>query len=542
MPLHTELQPDALPTEQIGWFRVLGSIEAPAEDLRKLLVWHPFHHTRCTLTLFPGLDALQHRKLVRDVRRLRTINHPALMPVLDVVDAGGRVGILVEGTGGYSLRDCLNEVGALEVEEAVTIFRQILSGISALHHDNLTHGDLRPENIQLDVSGEKLIARIRGLGRGPIERWDLHSHYLSPELASGGNADPRSDVFSLGCIFYECLTGKPPFVEVDPWSRRQEIRDNAQEPLQRLISRLPMEVSFAIDSALKFHSEERFANARAFSRALPSEGRGQTEEVYRNDTSEEVITGQANRQVIDPDRPPRRGFDVTLTADEIADPEEAGAKEKRLPPHTATGDGQRTVVGGDVSRAENHAAPEVPLEKPNMLDPDQGLGDRMASAPVDAVIMGSRLFKVLGAPALATLFLMILWNWNNAQSTFDLREDVAEARSELSPILQRSLALADDVIAVGVEPNKVKPLVARFESADNHAEQVQAGHTLVTSMFRHVRSLKASSDESLNKRRRSLEVQLNALDREFSEYKSKNASLEKVTSGSLLGQLMDMLR
>ena len=166
MPLSTELQPEALPPEQIGWFKVLGTVPSPAEDVRTLLVWHPFHHTRCTLTLFPGIDALQRRTLLSDARKLRTINHPALIPVLDVVESGKQVGLLAEGIGGYSLRDCLDEVGALEVDEAVAIFRQLLGGVAALHHYGVTHGDLRPENIQLDVSGEKLVARLRGVGRG----------------------------------------------------------------------------------------------------------------------------------------------------------------------------------------------------------------------------------------------------------------------------------------------------------------------------------------------------------------------------------------
>jgi serine/threonine protein kinase len=529
MPVSTELQPEGLPAEQIGWFRVLATVDSPAEDIRTVQVWHPFHHARCTLTLFPGIDALQHRALEADARRLRGIGHPALMPVLDVVDAGGRTGLLVQGVGGYSLRDCLNEVGALEVEEAVAIFRQVLSGVAALHQSGLTHGDLRPENIQLDVSEDRLIARLRGLGRATLERWDLHSPYLSPELASGGSADPRADVFSLGCIFYECLAGRAPFSEIDPWSRRQEIRDSPPEPLQNIVDRLPLEVAFAIGSALKFHAAERFANARAFARALPrDEGRLHTEEIRMpRETSEEVITGTHDAEIT-PD-PSNIATDEPVT------------RERRAS-RSAVPEGRHEPTGGATSRAENQPSRPLPTEDSPFLGPEPGLGERMAAAPIDAVIMSSRLLRILAAPALATIFLMVLWNWKGAQDTMALRDDVEAARADLDPLFARSLKMADQVIAVGVEPNLVRPLVASFESANGFNDQLQAGHTLVTTMFRHVRSLKPSSDDALNRQRRTLEVQLNALDREYAEFREKNDSLNEATSGSLLGQLVELLR
>jgi serine/threonine protein kinase len=509
MPVSTESQPEGRSPEQVGWFKVLATMDSPAEDIQTLQVWHPFHHARCTLTLFPGIDVLQHRSLKADARKLRNIGHPALMPVLDVVDASGRTGLLVHGIGGYSLRDCLNEVGALEVEEAVAIFRQLLSGVSALHSHGLTHGDLRPENIQLDVSQEKLIARICGLGRAAIERWDLHSPYLAPELASGGTVDPRADVFSLGCIFYECLAGEAPFAEIDPWSRRKEIRDTPPEPLQNRVDRIPLEVAFAINSALKFHAGERFANARTFSRALPrDDGRLRTEEISMPlDASDALISGTASN----PDDP----------------------SAARTPGE------QAQSADREASSAEN---PDDQFSTEPPAIEESGLGDRMGAVPVNAVIFSSRLFRVLAVPFMATIFLMVLWNWNNAKDTIALRDDVEASRADLDPLLRRSLVMSEQVIAVGVEPNKVRPLVARFDASSGHSEQIQAGHNLVTSMFRQVRSLKASEDESLNQSRRSLEVQLNALDREYVEYKDKNNSLREATSGSLFGQLMDMIR
>jgi hypothetical protein len=532
MPLSTELQTKTLPSEQVSWFKVLSTVESTAEDIRTLLIWHPFHHARCTLTLFPGIDALQHAALTRDARTLRTIGHSALVPVLDVVESSGRTGLLVEGFGGYSLRDCLDEVGALEVDEAVAIFRQLLSGVASLHHHGLTHCDLRPEHIQLDVSGDKLIAQIRGLGRGAIERFDLHSLYLAPELASGGNPDPRADVFSLGCIFYECLSGKPPFVEIDPWSRRQEIRENAPESLQNMVSMLPLEVAFAISSALKFHAGERFANARAFARALPRDAWLQTEEiVIPREPSEEIITGKNNDEW---------AFSIAPDPEQIAEEDAAPAKQYRPPP--AIPDARPTPTGGPASTSERQAARPVPAGKPPFLGGEPGLGERMAAAPVDAVIMGSRLLRVLAAPALATLFLVVLWNWSAARETRALQNAVQESRGELEPIFARSMALSEDVIAVGVEPNKIRPLIARFESADTHAEQVQSGHTLVTAMFRLVRSLRPSGEVELDQRRRRLEVQLNALERDYTEYKAQNASLREVTGGSLVGRLMELIR
>ena len=526
MAVSTELQPDGLSPEQVGWFKILSTVDSSAEDIRTFQVWHPFHHTRCTLTLFPGIDVLQHRSLESDARKLRSIGHPALMPVLDVVDSGGRTGLLVQGTGGYSLRDCLNEVGALEVDEAIAIFRQLLSGVSALHSRDLTHGDLRPENIQLDVSEDRLIARIRGLGRASIERWNLHSPYLAPELASGGTADPRADVFSLGCIFYESLTGEAPFTEIDPWIRRQEIRDSSPQRLQSRGMRLPLEVSFAIDSALKFHASERFASARAFSRALPSDDdRLRTEEISMPLSSSD-------------DRNPIGG---PLS---IGTPPPGGPSPQLVPPERRP-ESDSSAFPAEEEYAPVAEPPVTPETKPSaeseVLE-ELGLGDRMAAAPVNAVIVSSRLLRGLAVPFMATLLLVVMWNWSSAQDTIALKEDVEASMAGLDPLLARSLLMADQVIAVGVEPNKVRPLVARFDSADGHSEQLKAGHYLVTSMFRQVRSLRTSEDDSLNQRRRSLEVQLNAMEREYVEHKEKSASLQDATTGSLLGQLVDLLR
>lgn len=532
MAVPTELQPDGLPPEQVGWFKILSAVDSSAEDIRTFQVWHPFHHTRCTLTLFPGIDVLQHRSLESDARKLRSIGHPALMPVLDVVDSGGRTGLLVQGTGGYSLRDCLNEVGALEVDEAIAIFRQLLSGVSALHSRDLTHGDLRPENIQLDVSEDRLIARIRGLGRASIERWNLHSPYLAPELASGGTADPRADVFSLGCIFYESLTGEAPFSEIDPWIRRQEIRDSSSQRLQSRGMRLPLEVTFAIDSALKFHASERFANARAFARALPrDDDRLRTEEISM------PLSSSDERNTIG--EPLTIGESLTIGVETPGDSSPLHVPSERRP----------EPESGDAPAAEAHAPAAQPAAQPDPKPPaenevieEPGLGDRMAAAPINAVIVSSRLLRVLAVPFMAAFLLMVMWNWSSARDTIALKDDVEASMAGLDPLFARSLLMADKVIAAGVEPNKVRPLIARFDSAEGDREQLQAGHHLVTSMFRLIRSLRASDDASLNQQRRSLEVQLNAMEREYVEHKEKSASLQDATTGSLLGQLVDMLR
>ncbi|HEY9715618.1 MAG TPA: serine/threonine-protein kinase, partial [Chroococcales cyanobacterium] len=174
------------------------------------------------------------KSLKRFEQRARsTVNlvHPCVARTVDIqLTAEGQVFLVVEYMKGESLEDLLAKTGHLSVEHAIDIFRQACEGLEYAHAQDIIHRDLKPSNIMLladgavadevklvdfgvakllsdesdDVKSSGYITRTREVFGSPM--------YMSPEQCMGKRLDARSDIYSLGCVMYETLTGKPPFV------------------------------------------------------------------------------------------------------------------------------------------------------------------------------------------------------------------------------------------------------------------------------------------------------------------------------------------
>ena len=495
------LDPD-LP-DQIDWFRVLGSAAA-ASDLERLRVWHPFHHIRCTLTFYPVTEPQRREALIAAVRRVHRIKHPRLVPVLDLIEQQDRIGLLTSGDDGYTLRDCLQEVGALRVDEAAAIFEQLLSAVGALHRRRLVHGDLCPENILLAVVDGQLIARVRGFGRAPLGRWSPGSCYLAPEQISGGEASSHTDVFALGVLLYECLTGSLPFPAEDAWERRSQIRAGEQRSLAELVERLPMQLSFAVDSALRFDPGQRFASARHFAKAIP--------ETAPLSADSEEVSGALDT--------------MSLTPEE-ADPPAASAPERMEQWLRGAGPAGATVAPDGTSGAP----------------PARSLAGRAAVGAVDALVRGAKLLRSLALPVVAVLLLLVLWAGDGCVDSWSMRSSLFSSRDSLAPVMaSQGMALADEVIAVGVAPNQVRPLVARFEDARGRDEQISAGYSLTMGLLRHLRSLPPTDDPVLQQRRQQAQLGLSRLSQQYNSYDRARSEFERSTDDSIVGFFFSLLR
>ncbi|MEL6349342.1 MAG: protein kinase [Myxococcota bacterium] len=255
----------------LGWFPILGAIGDVDEDSQSLRIWHTFHHQMCDVRLLPCTDDAQRKLMRKAIRRLHRLEHPNLLPVLDLIVRENQIGLIEPAANGYTLRDSLNEMGALNLDEAMTIIKQLLQGVAALHRIGLIHGAIIPENVEFDVSGGELVVHLRGIGPALLGADHPDPNYQAPEGISGGRPDRRADVFALGVIFYECLAGERPYEGDDPWALRKAIRSGEYTPLQERVNNLPLDVAFAVDSALKGDSGLRFADAGAFARAFMSE-------------------------------------------------------------------------------------------------------------------------------------------------------------------------------------------------------------------------------------------------------------------------------
>lgn len=153
----------------------------------------------------------------REARAAARLSHANIVSIYDVGIDEDEHYIVMEYVQGSSLKDKLREEGALKISDAVVIAKDIASGLNHAHENNLVHCDIKPHNILLTSDGHAKIADF-GIARAVTESTMTYSgsvmgsvHYFSPEQAQGGTITPKSDVYSLGVVMYEMLTGKLPF-------------------------------------------------------------------------------------------------------------------------------------------------------------------------------------------------------------------------------------------------------------------------------------------------------------------------------------------
>ena len=170
------------------------------------------------------------KKLEQKLRQVFAVEDPHVFSYRDVLFADGRMVLVASSQEFESLEDLLSKTGHIGPERAIGIFINVARALEACHKRDIVHRDLKPSNILIvddgqyqdqvkvsDFSIAKLIADETSDGR-PDQYMTrgretfVSPLYLSPEQCSGKKVDARSDIYSLGCVMYEALTGKPPFV------------------------------------------------------------------------------------------------------------------------------------------------------------------------------------------------------------------------------------------------------------------------------------------------------------------------------------------
>ena len=167
-------------------------------------------------------DATARARMAREARVLARVNHPNVVTVFDTVQDDGHPFLVMELVGGHTLREVLDRDTRMEPDRAVTIASELVSGLGAAHAQGIVHRDLKPSNIFLTPSGTVKIGDF-GIARMMTDVALTRTGevfgsppYLAPEQLTGEPVDARADLYSVGCVLFEMLAGRPPFIGDDP--------------------------------------------------------------------------------------------------------------------------------------------------------------------------------------------------------------------------------------------------------------------------------------------------------------------------------------
>ncbi len=223
--------------------------------------------------------ALSYERFLREIRIAARLSHPHILPLHDSGDADGLLYYVMPFVEGETLEDRLNREKIIPWDEASRIAREVASALGYAHAQGLVHRDIKPANLLLSqgyaVIADFGVARaVNDSGTGAITQAGRAvgtPTYMSPEQASADLAvDGRADIYALGCVLYEMLTGAPPFTGKNTQETLANILSAPTPPIQKP-AHIPRGVREATYRALAKDPGERFATAAEFSEALLSE-------------------------------------------------------------------------------------------------------------------------------------------------------------------------------------------------------------------------------------------------------------------------------
>ncbi len=225
------------------------------------------------------------RRFINEATAAASIRHPGIVDVMDVgTHDTGVLYILMEHLDGESLAERIRRVGALPVDQSVAVIRQAAAALGVAHNAGIVHRDLKPDNLFIipdpeDLTAERVklldfgIAKLGGDGMGSlVTRTGAMMGtpvYMSPEQCRGaGQVDLRTDIYSFGCILFEMLVGRPPFIGEGIGDLISAHMTTPPPPLRSFDATLPASVDAVVARLLQKKPDERYASCEELIAAL----------------------------------------------------------------------------------------------------------------------------------------------------------------------------------------------------------------------------------------------------------------------------------
>ncbi|HHV94577.1 MAG TPA: Stk1 family PASTA domain-containing Ser/Thr kinase [Firmicutes bacterium] len=210
----------------------------------------------------------------REAQAAASLSHPNVVNIYDVGEIGNTHYIVMEYVPGINLKELIRREGKLSPERSVSIAIQVAAALGHAHRKHLVHRDIKPHNILITPEGNVKVTDF-GIARAMSTATLTQTgqvigsvHYFSPEQARGGVTSEQSDIYSLGIVLYEMLTGKVPFTGETPIAvALQQLQDPVPSP-REIDPTIPKSLDSVILKALAKDPKNRFRSAEEFIRAL----------------------------------------------------------------------------------------------------------------------------------------------------------------------------------------------------------------------------------------------------------------------------------
>ncbi len=382
-------------------------------------------------------------RFAREAKAAGVLNHPNLVTIYEFGEDQGVLYIAMEYVRGHDFEELLRDQ-ALTRTENLEVLAQLCDGLAYAHQNHIVHRDIKPSNVRVTRDGKRILAKVMDFGVARVGNSDMTAtgmvmgtvSYMAPEYIRSGKPDPRSDLFAVGVMLYESLSGRKPFSGDTTPTILYKIVNEPPEPIDlSQVQGISPAIRSVLDRALDKDPDRRYQTAEDLARALRA-------------AKDPTWTGQA-----------QDGTQLVKAA--------AGA-----PPPAAAGGADPTLVqplaaptAGLPSGAPAGTPPPLPRPAPRTPAPASNTGLLVALAGLAALVL-------LGGGGFA------LWKWKQGQAAPAAAQDavvqaVPAAPPEPQPAVQPAAAPPDTAPRPPVETRPRTPEPG-FEGAPSRAERARS--------------------------------------------------------------------